>query len=448
MSRRRQSVGALALALVLVVAPAVGFVGGVAAAATPTVTIDAPDAVTNGNATDASLVVTGVGDADDVGSFEVGIAYDGGDLSIDASGSDEFTVETSSSGSGSLTVVGYTGSLDTDGGTLVLANLTITGESVVDATDLDVSVESLSDTDGNALPVKSSGTSVAVEAADSTDATDDTDDTDDTDGSTTGPSGSTGPVGTVAPGPSVAASESVALTDADPDTPGTTIRFRNVSVSDITFQNEVTGGNVTVKDLGSTLPEDAQSAPGSENVVRAVDISVPDEANGPATIRMRVSTADLGETAPEDARIGRLVDGSWQFLETRVVSTNGDVVLEADAPGFSVFAVFRGSQSTATPFPTRTVGAGGTASPTATEVPAATTVADTESPTPGPTAGVETTGATTDTTSRVDETTTSPTAGTPATPPGGGGIDLVVIVVVLAIVGAAALLGLRRYGKL
>ncbi|QWC19410.1 PGF-pre-PGF domain-containing protein [Halorubrum sp. 2020YC2] len=111
------------------------------------------------------------------------------------------------------------------------------------------------------------------------------------------------------------------------------------SVEGITFDGAVEGA-VGVAEYESA-PAAAGPPPGAS--VSVVEISVPESAtDAPATIRTRVSADRVGATGadPEDLRLSRFVDGEWRGLETTLVDESGDaVVLEAETPGFSSFAV-------------------------------------------------------------------------------------------------------------
>ena len=112
------------------------------------------------------------------------------------------------------------------------------------------------------------------------------------------------------------------------------------SVESVALDTTEAVGDVTVSDLD---PETADVEPAPGRAVALQDISVPSEAEDTAaTIRFRVSADRLDEagTTAENLRAFRLNDGDWQRLETSVAEeTDAGVVLEADTPGFSVFAV-------------------------------------------------------------------------------------------------------------
>ena len=112
------------------------------------------------------------------------------------------------------------------------------------------------------------------------------------------------------------------------------------NVEEVALDTTEDVGEVTVSDLD---PETADTEPAPGDSVALQDISVPDEAaDTAATIEFRVSNDRLDATGTdaENLRAFRLVDGDWQRLETSVAEeTDGGVVLEAQTPGFSVFAV-------------------------------------------------------------------------------------------------------------
>ena len=100
---------------------------------------------------------------------------------------------------------------------------------------------------------------------------------------------------------------------------------------------------VTVSELD---PETETETPAPGQSVSLQDITVSGASgeieNTPATIRFRISSERLEErgTTAENLRAFRLNNGDWQRLETSVAAeTDTGGVLEADTPGFSVFAV-------------------------------------------------------------------------------------------------------------
>lgn len=116
----------------------------------------------------------------------------------------------------------------------------------------------------------------------------------------------------------------------------------NSSVERITFETSDTGGAVTVVETESE-PDETGSAPGAS--VSVTQITVPEGSEDQsATIRNRVPAErfEAIEADAEDLRVNRYNEnaGEWQGLETEVVEQSGNrVVLEAETPGFSYFAV-------------------------------------------------------------------------------------------------------------
>ncbi|WP_380677084.1 beta strand repeat-containing protein [Salinigranum sp. GCM10025319] len=85
--------------------------------------------------------------------------------------------------------------------------------------------------------------------------------------------------------------------------------------------------------------------------VSAADISVPESfTETPSTLKFAVSRDRLDElgVSPAALVVYRLHDGSWDALDTRVVDRGDTVVVEADTPGFSRFAVMAGGDAAAT----------------------------------------------------------------------------------------------------
>jgi|GEM_PF-3584247 len=153
----------------------------------------------------------------------------------------------------------------------------------------------------------------------------------------------------------VAVSETRQLADESPDQPGLRVRFRNVSVRNITFSNENATGNVSIEDL-TRVPYNVTQPQG--NVIQATRITVPEsERNRSATVQMQVNASQLSEfnASAEDLVITRYNDtsGEWGALNTSVASSSGEMVLlEGETPGFSLFAVTAPEEEEPTPTPT------------------------------------------------------------------------------------------------
>jgi PGF-pre-PGF domain-containing protein/PGF-CTERM protein len=149
--------------------------------------------------------------------------------------------------------------------------------------------------------------------------------------------------------------------------------------------DRATSGTVSLEAVGG-LPATAPEPNG--RTVAAVDVSVPDEAaDRPATVEVavpRIAVEDAG-VEPSALRVVRFDGGNdLHRLDTEVVATDDEtVVVAAETPGFSTFAVIapadRATRPTAgtetTPTPTRTPDGSPTATtgaitPTATGEPA------------------------------------------------------------------------------
>lgn len=120
----------------------------------------------------------------------------------------------------------------------------------------------------------------------------------------------------------------------------------SVSRVAVTFGGKV-DGTVEVTELAGT--PDHKAFPSDLILVSVVDISVPDEAtDSVATVSMTVAQSRLDDVgvAAEDLVVYHY-DGGWQALDTSVAeSGDGTVTLEAETPGFSVFAVGAAAQQT------------------------------------------------------------------------------------------------------
>jgi PGF-CTERM protein len=205
---------------------------------------------------------------------------------------------------------------------------------------------------------------------------DDDDDDDRSDRESGGDGGGAPPVDTPAP-PAVPSnavqSESVSISDTDAFTAGIQLPVAdsNTSIVGVTVAEEV-NGSVSVADLDG-LPEDVPD-PGLQTVsVHAVEVPT-SVANQSGQVSIEVDDVPAG-VASDSLQISRYDDetDAWASLPTNVTRENGTLVLTADTPGFSVFAV---TVAETTP----------TATPTATptEEPATPTVTPTATPTEEP----------------------------------------------------------------
>lgn len=138
------------LAVLLVAVVVCGGAGLAAAQSTPTVGVDAPDSVAEGSTVAADLEAVDVTDPGGVGSFTVEVSYDPAVVSVSASGTSTFDVSTSRPSPGVLRIVGYTGEYPGPDGDVRLAALQVTGEGT-GTSALDVTVETLTDADGDDL---------------------------------------------------------------------------------------------------------------------------------------------------------------------------------------------------------------------------------------------------------------------------------------------------------
>jgi PGF-CTERM protein len=129
---------------------------------------DVTDSIAVGNSDSATVGFANVSDGDGVGSFTVNVTYDpAAAVSVSASGTGAFEVETSSPEPGVLRVTGYTDQYPgpTDEGTLF--GLSVTGEDATDSVSLDLETETFTDADGDDLtPVSTGSATLAVESDD------------------------------------------------------------------------------------------------------------------------------------------------------------------------------------------------------------------------------------------------------------------------------------------
>ncbi|CQR48612.1 hypothetical protein BN996_00059 [Haloferax massiliensis] len=188
---------------------------------------------------------------------------------------------------------------------------------------------------------------------------------------------------------------------------------QGVSAVSITFSQQTTGEVIVSERSG--VPGSVGQPGGT--AVSYVRIDVPDSARDrQSTLRFTVRQSRLDELGIEssDLVVRRFNEdaGSWEDLETRVVNSgDGAVVIEADTPGFSYFAVTSRQVVTTTP---------------TDDDDATTTPADDDTTTASSTPGFD------------DDTTTAASSTTDSPIPGFGAALAVVALL------AAALLAVRR----
>ena len=178
-----------------------------------------------------------------------------------------------------------------------------------------------------------------------------------------------------------------------------TANLTNSSVVQVTFEEPVSG-NVSVEEL-RTLPN--ATDPINDSVVIA-SITVPEAANETnATIEFRLE--DRNDSADERYVLNRWNGSAWGGLETETVRENKSIVVTANTPGFSIFALTNESRESETATNETTTNSTTTEpAMTTTTVPTTTTTEPepTTTETPDPTTSSETTVVTT-----TDEPTTA-----------------------------------------
>jgi hypothetical protein len=147
----------------------------------------------------------------------------------------------------------------------------------------------------------------------------------------------------VAPAREPIAAETRQIEDAAPATPGTSVVLDLPIVSEITFESDGVRGEVTVREFDS-LSDDTPPLPGDLRVIAASTITVPPEQrDSPAVVRLVIDADRLEPSDPIPSRLTvyRLPDGTdrWQPLPTDGFERSGEVIVEAETPGFSQFVV-------------------------------------------------------------------------------------------------------------
>ena len=136
--------------------------------------------------------------------------------------------------------------------------------------------------------------------------------------------------------------------NVDDETDTTTATFgEDNAVAEVRFGFRASG-DVNARTL-SQEPDETGPAPGA--AVAVSQITVSDVLrNSDATVRLRVSQDRLDEIGATGSQLTvfRFADGEWQPLTTTVVEETADgVVVEAETPGFSYFAVSATGEPTA-----------------------------------------------------------------------------------------------------
>lgn len=141
-----------------------------------------------------------------------------------------------------------------------------------------------------------------------------------------------------------------AITDAQPDESGTTVDVGGSSVDEVTFDTSDTpGGSVLAVGQSAEITETFSDQFGDDRVKAAVDITPPEQLrDNEATIEFRLTDEEIGETSIETLQVVRQVDSGVQLLSTDVESDENGVVITAETPGFSEFAVVSIEEDTPT----------------------------------------------------------------------------------------------------
>lgn len=315
--------------------------GGVAAQSTAQVTFGSQD-VTITNTTEIPLVIEDVPDDENIGSFELTLEHDPSVLNLSVTGTDRFdiSVDTSSSGgTNSTRIVGYTDQTGGAGGDVVLASITLSPAATDASTSVSVStVDSITDTDGNALSY-SVGSNLSVSVGGS------------------GTSGGGGGGGGAGPAPPQNVSAQVDVLSVDD---GATASVEGVPVNadfrvdidgiisgqdialewiDIQHQSSPDDYRIEMTNIGTSPTGDAPTLSAAEPL-GYLDVSM---------IGAEPTSARLGFSIPEraipaDTSVENLViyhyDGGWQALDTEVTTSDDDYfVFAATVDSLSPFAI-------------------------------------------------------------------------------------------------------------
>ncbi|MFO7926530.1 PKD domain-containing protein [Natronomonas sp.] len=139
------------------------------------------------------------------------------------------------------------------------------------------------------------------------------------------------------------AEERVEIEDGAPDAPGTVIGLGDPTIREIVLQNDSASGNLSVWEFDSTAGE-SPPLPNDLRVVSVSIITVPAAyRNESAIFRAFVDPGWLAENElrPHELSVYRLPDSTdeWQPLPTEATDVDGEVLVEAETPGFSQFVI-------------------------------------------------------------------------------------------------------------
>lgn len=146
----------------------------------------------------------------------------------------------------------------------------------------------------------------------------------------------------------IAESVTKEIVDENSQKQGVNVQVDTETLREITFNDESVqvAGEITVQ-RRSSPPSAISQQFGSDNVVTSVSIDVPPAATeSQATLRFELSQATASEVSPDRLGVVRMVDGGLQLLPTDVETTSNGLVVTAETPGFSEFAVVQLEQST------------------------------------------------------------------------------------------------------
>jgi PGF-pre-PGF domain-containing protein len=338
---------------------------------TPEITVEGVSGNELSETETVSLLAQNVGSSDNIGTYQIDVEYNDTLVRLSTSDSDQFIVSENQTGSGpaTVTIVGYTGTVDETSGTVELADLELTAGQGTEGnvTQLEItSVSSLTDTDGDDLgnSIVQPGSFEIVEGDEDTDTSDgrtppfrsggsdsgDQEPTDDSDSDSPTVEDVRQDLDQTEPNTQTRSE----IVDSDPDRPGVNINPEGTeSVREITFDDEAAAGNVDITEwqnppqsvsdsVTGALGEDLSgSAESRVNVYTVADIEPDSEEAkaGSGSVQMVVDR-DRFDEDPSDAVIVHEQGDSWEQLETSVDEIDdGEVTLVAETDSFSLFAV-------------------------------------------------------------------------------------------------------------
>lgn len=130
------------------------------------------------------------------------------------------------------------------------------------------------------------------------------------------------------------------IVDESPEEAGVTVNIDIQTLDSVTFDETAVqlAGDMTVRRLSET-PSSIIQQFSTQQVFTTVDISTPPAADSQARLQFELNQATLNERPATALRVVRVIDNGIQVLSTETRQSGDQVIVTAETPGFSTFAV-------------------------------------------------------------------------------------------------------------